>query len=491
MKKYFLGIDNGGSYTKAAIFDDKGIEIAVSSRAVIYISNQPDESERDCEVLWNDVVDVIREVIFKSTLKPDQIVAVCCTGHGNGLYLLDKNGKVFRNAINSHDTRAMAYVERWKKAGIDSKVLPMTTQSLWAAQPNALLAWMRDREPENFARIGSVLMGKDYVRYRLTGVVSAEITDMSATSLMNVVKGEYDNEVLKLFGLSDIADMLPPIVKSTDIVGCITKEVSELTSMKEGTPVVAGMFDIDACALSSGILSSSEFSIIAGTWGNNQYISKEPLIDKELFMTSRYVIDGWFLMLEGSPTSASNLLWFVDNFMRSENQAKGNDFYNWLSQEVLSVKAEKSIEIFTPFIYGCNVGNQKASFHNMNALTTRASLARAVYEGIVFSHNWHIKRLLSFREMPTVIRLTGGASKSSVWCQMFADIIGIPVEVPKGSELGALGASIAASVATGCYSSIEEAVKVMTPIECRYEPSVRANAIYKEKYENYLNFVNR
>lgn len=491
MKKYFLGVDNGGTVSKAAIFDEYGKEVAVGSRSVKILVPKSTYSERDMEYMWKNTALAIKSVIEKSGLNVDQIVAVCCTGHGNGLYLLDKENKPLRNAITSVDSRAVDYVERWKRSGVDNKALPLTAQSLWAAQPNALLAWIRDHEPHVYEKIGSILMAKDYIRFRLTGVIAAEITDMSATSLMNVPKGVYDSEVLKLFGIEDVLNALPPIINATDIAGRITKEASELTLLKEGTPVVAGMFDIDACALSSGVLSSEEFSIIAGTWGNNQYISREPLVDSELFMTSRYVVDGWFLMLEGSPTSAGNLEWFVNNFYSYEKEQKQGEFYDWLAEEVSSVKAESSDVIFTPFIYGCNVGVQPAQFYGMNTLTTKKSLARAVFEGVIFSHFWHIERLLAFRKMPSVIRLTGGASKSRVWCQMFSDITSIPVEVPKGSELGALGAAIVGSVGVGHYKTISEAVNAMTHIECRYEPSVRANAVYKHKYQKYIELINR
>ncbi len=488
---YFIGIDNGGTMSKAAVFDISGKELAVASRRVNILTPRAGWSERDPEALWLETAEAIREAISKAAVDPLLIRGVACTGHGNGLYLMDKSCKPIRNGINSSDERAQAYIDQWRRNKVDEKVLPMTAQTLWAAQPAPLLAWIRDNEPDIFRNAGTVFMVKDYIRYRLTGKRRAEITDMSGSGLMNVVTVQYDQSVLQAYGLEEIVPLLPPLIESAEIAGYVTAEASTLTGLPEGIPLAGGMFDIDACALSSGILNSRQFSIVAGTWGNNQYIARDALVDKDLFMTSRYAMPGWYLMLEGSPTSAGNLEWFLETFFSNERAKSGDDFYAGIATMVADIKPTDSDVLFLPFLYGCNSGNLKGGFFGLDSSHGQAEMLRSVFEGVVFAHYHHIERLLKFREFPEVIRLTGGAARSSVWCQLFADCIGVPVEIPAGSELGALGAAMAATLVTGYYADFREAVKAMTSIDKRYEPNPELTAVYRSKYNRYKEIIQK
>ncbi len=488
MAKYLLGVDNGGTVSKAALFTTDGTEIAVASRKVNAIQPQPGYDERDMTAIWDSTAGAIRELIGTSGIDPAEIACVACCGHGNGIYLVDENGNPTCNAIYSTDGRAQAYIDQWMADGVNEEVLPKTTQCLWAAQPNALLAWFRDNEPETMEKTKWVLMNKDYIRFRLTGNIAAELTDMSGTSLMNVVTGEYDDEVLELFGIADMKDLLPPLVKTADVCGEVTAQAAAETGLKEGTPVAGGMFDIDACGLASGIIDEGQMSLVAGTWGNNQYIAREPLIDKDLFMTSCYSMPGWYLMLEGSPTSASNLEWFVTEFLRPEFEAKGSadEVFDACNAMVASVDPSANDIVFLPFLYGCNVpSGGKSCLLGLEGHHRRPDVLRAIYEGVVFGHNTHLQRLLNFRGVPDVIRFTGGAARSEVWVQIFADCFQIPIEIPAGTELGALGAAIAAGVACGTFGSFEEAVKAMTRIARRQEPSPDMKGLYEDKYAHY------
>ena len=490
--EYLLGIDHGGSVSKVALFDTEGHEIAVSFRSVELIQNFQGWSERDANQMWTDTCEMIREIISKSGINSSQILAVGCTGHGNGLYLVDNTGDLVRNAINSSDYRAQSYIDRWKACRVDQLSLPLTAQCLWPGQPNALIAWLIDHEPETIEKARWILMAKDFIRMKLTGKFHAEITDMSGTSLINVIDGKYDNKVLEIFGLEKIGHMLPPLIGSADVAGYITSEASISTGLKEGTPVAGGMFDIDACALASGIVDENQMSLVAGTWGNNQYISKTPLVDKDLFMTSLYSIPCWYLMLERSPTSVSNLEWFIKTFLSNEKEEMGDRFFHWMDAQVSAATPGTANVIFLPFIHGCNEKpTLKACFYGMDGNTNRSMLIRSVYEGIVFAHKHHIDRLLKFRDRPTVIRCTGGATNSAVWMQLFADIIGIPMEIPEGTQLGALGAAMAAGACCGVYNGFPEAVRNMIRIRQRFEPNPDQFAMYEKKYLTYKNFIQK
>ena len=488
MTRYFLGIDNGGTLSKAALFRTDGVEVASASRKIEILEPRPGWSERSADRMWRDTAAAIRELLESSAIDPAAILGVACTGHGNGLYLVDAGGRPVRNAINSMDGRAADIAARWKQDGTAAKALPMTAQCVWPAQPNALLCWLREHEPEALATAGAVLFAKDFVRLKLTGETWAELTDMSGSSLMNVVSGHYDDAVLELFGILDLKHLLPPIRKSHDLCGCVTPQAAAETGLCVGTPVAAGMFDIDACGLASGIVDEEQMSLVSGTWGNNQYIARAPLIDKDLFMTSCYSIPGWYLMLEGSPTSASNLEWFVAQILDGMPTPNGLSRYAHCDDLVAGL-GEPSLDtpVFLPFLYGCNLpAPAPGAFVGLNGRHTRQEMLRAVYEGVVFSHFTHFKRLLQFRPAPACIRFTGGAARSAVWVRMFADCFGIPIEIPAGSELGALGAAIAAAVAIGHYSDYPAAVCAMTRIAQRCEPDPSRADIYQQKFSRYL-----
>ena len=190
MAKYLLGIDNGSTVSKAALFTTSGEEIATAARKVNLIEPKPGWSERDMDETWASTAEAISQVLKESGIDPGEIVAIACTGYGNGICLVDKQGKAVRNAINSTDSRAQGYVDEWLADGVNEKVLPKTTQCVWAAQPAALLLWLRDNEPATIEKTCWVLMCKDYIRYRLCGEINAELTDMSGASLMNGVTAE-------------------------------------------------------------------------------------------------------------------------------------------------------------------------------------------------------------------------------------------------------------------------------------------------------------
>ena len=490
MSTYLLGIDLGGTITKAALFTLAGDEVKVVSKKAHTLQIQATWSERDASLLWDDCCEIIRELLSTGNIDPEHILALACTGYGNGLYMVDEKGVPVRNAINSSDTRAIKYVEEWKESKVNEKVLPYTAQSLWAGQPNALLAWLQDHEPEVLQKANALFMVKDFIRMKLTDEVYAEMTDMSATSLLNVMTKQYDDEILQHFGIEELKDLLPPLISSTALAGKVTQQAATLTGLKEGTLVAGGMFDVDACALASGICKQEQMSLVVGTWGNNQYIADKPIIDKDFFMSSVYSIEGKYLMLEGSPTSASNLDWFIHTFLSNEKKEKGEQFFDWLNEEVASIDVDSSAIIFLPFLFGNNEkGNLKAGFYGIEGHHTKAQMIRAVYEGIVFSHKTHIQNLLRYRELPKVIRCTGGASQSDVWMQMFADIIGVPIEIPQGTQLGALGAAMAAAVVSDTYQNLEEACQKMTRIKKCFEPNKTAQKQYHDKWLAYKAFI--
>ncbi len=493
MPDYLLGIDNGGTVIKAGLYDLDGREVAVATARTRVSMPAPGPAERDADELWSANAQAISSVIRSSGVDPRAIAAVATTGHGNGLYLVDERGRPAHPGICSMDSRAQAYVDRWYADGTFDRVLPRTMQSLWAGQPPALLAWLRDHRPEVLRNTRWIFACKDYLRYRLTGEAWAELTDLSGSSVMNVRDVTYDRELLQAYGLEELAGRFPPLKRPADVCGHVSEAAADRTGLAPGTPVAGGLFDIDACAIASGVTTPDTLCIVVGTWSINQFISPTPVVSRSIFMTSLYCIPGHWLVLEGSPTSASNLEWFVTELLGEAQgiaEASGGSIYDRCNEWVAQNTPEDSGVLFLPFLYGSNVGaDAEACFVGVKGWHRRPHLLRAVYEGIVFSHKTHVDRLLELRGPFATVRLTGGAARSPVWMQMFADVLQVPIEVPAGTELGTLGAAICAGVAAGRFESFAAAVPRMVRVATTYAPDPAKRDVYARKYAAYRDAV--
>ncbi|MFJ7746568.1 FGGY-family carbohydrate kinase [Peribacillus sp. NPDC097295] len=495
MEKYLLGIDNGGTVTKAALYTLTGKEVEIASKKTEMIMPKPFHTERDIDELWGANVTVIKEVLRTSKIDAGQIVGISITGHGNGLYLAMKDGGSPYNGIISTDNRAKKYIDEWyADPRFETEVLPKTMQSVWAGQPVALLAWLQDHDQAVINQADYIFMVKDFIRFKLTGKAYLELTDISGTSLLNVRDQCFDEELLDFFGLRNIMQKLPPLKQSTDICGYITKEAAEATGLREGTPVAGGIFDIAASAIASGLVEENKLCIVAGTWSINEYITKKPVIDKDLFMTSIYCLPDYWLTTEASPTSASNLEWFIDKFMvgeKLEYEKQGRSVYDLCNELVASTAPEDSNLLFFPFLFGSNsVPNATSCFIGMNSWHKQEHFVRAVYEGIVFSHMYHIERLLKYADKPDTSRIAGGVTKSDVWLQMFADSLQIPLEIVEVKEHGTLGTAMCAAVMEGHYESIKEAAVKMVNVNRIIQPNPDKAKVYAEKYNRYKETLN-
>ena len=494
MAQYLLGIDNGSTVSKAALFDLHGKEIAVASCKADTEYPHPGWTERDMEMLWQSTATAIREVLAKSGAKPEEIAGIGNTGHGNGVYLLDKQGRPLRNGIQSMDSRAADLVTEWNQRNLHEQVFPFTIQSFWPAQPNAILAWLKKNEPQNYERLGAILMVKDYIKYRLTGEVTTDFTDMSATSLMDVRNKCYSRELMALYDLSEAYDALPPLKQGSEVIGQVTTLAAQETGLAAGTPVVGGLFDVDASAIGAGAINVNQACLVMGSWSINEVITKEPIVDTSLFMTTLFAEPGLFLTIEGSATSATNLEWFVNQCCgdeRAEAKRRGVSVYEICSEEVASLPPGSTNIIFHPFLYGSNVQpSARAGFYGVAGWHTRAHLLRALYEGVVYGHLNHIEKLRKAGGKINTARLAGGGSRSLVWSQMFADTIQVPMEISDGNELGARGVALSAGVGAGIYRDYAEAVQEAVSVVRVHEPIPANTPLYMARYAEYERLIN-
>lgn len=492
--KYYIGLDNGGTSVKAALYTANGEEVGVCSEYTQVCSVRPDFREQNMPDLWKINCRVLKKLITQTKADPANIAAIACCGHGKGLYLWGQNNKPVRNGILSTDNRAYEYPLKWEEDGTAQKVFSRSLQKILACQPVSLLAWLKQHEPESIEKIKWIFGCKDYIRYMLTGEAYAEITDCSGTNFLNLNTKQYDPNLLKLFDIEFAAAMLPPLRYSTDICGYVTEEAARLTGLKAGTPVAGGMFDIDACALAAGAISEDIICMIAGTWSINQYVRRKAVTNGSVMMNSLFCIPEYFLVEECSPTSAGNNEWIINVLfpeLKVQAMEVKQSLYDLANAMAASISDNASCPIFLPFLMGSNAHpNAKACFIGINNFHTRSHILRSVYEGIAFSHRQHFEKLMTSRNSPVKeIRLAGGVTRSPVWLQIFADVMQYPIQTVQAAEAGTLGCAIAAAVAVGEYANMNEAAENMVKLGSRIEPNVANKSVYDKKYAQYKKII--
>ena len=489
MAQYLIGIDNGGSDIKCAVFDLKGNEVAIARTQVPMDLPHPGWTERDGEAVWQANVTVIRKALEKAGITGADVAAVGLTGYGCGIVFADDTGKTVYPVVVSTDDRASEYPKKFRREGIDRALFPYTRQTTWSAQPAALIPWFRDNNPQVLKDCRWILSLKDLIRHRLTGVFATELTDASSGCLMNLDTRQYDKKLFEILGIEDCFEKMPPVLESTAVSGHVTAEAAALTGLAEGTPVAAGYFDIDANALASGVLSSEILCLIAGTWSINEYLSPDTPndIDKKENTATLSYLPGYYIMEDSTPTSASNFNWFLRSVLLSgEEEIPMQEVYARCNALVEQLEPQDSQVIFVPYLFGSATHpDARGAFLNLSGMDDRAALLRAVYEGVVFSSVHHVHNLKRPLDSYRCARLSGGITNSPVWSQMMADALQIPIETLNGSEPGAKGAAMGAGVACGVFGDLHEAAENMVQLGKTYYPRAEYAEVYRKKFARY------
>jgi L-xylulokinase len=443
-----VGLDIGSTVIKAAAFDAAGRLTACASRAVPILRPRPSWVERDCEETWNAAAAVLRSVAARS----GRIAAVGVTGCGNGAVLVGRSGRAIRRGILSGDTRAL---------GMLGETRGPAHARAFAGQTAVLLGWLATHEPKAVGRAAALLFWKDFIRLRLTGEACTDYTDAGASGLL---------ESRKMAWLRP-GRILPPLRASTDRAGEITREAAQRVGLPAGTPVFTGAFDCEAAALGSGISKAGDLSVVAGTWAINQTFTRKPLRSGRVFLCNPSANPGRWLLLEGGPGSAANFEWAVQALMERPD----------LGRALCMASAGNAGGL--AFIPGVSVG--MGSFVGLDLSHRAADLLRAVMEGVVHGHRLQVEALTAAGLRFKRIRFAGGASRSPLWCQLYCDGLGLPLEVPEGEELGALGAAFCAGVGMGRWCSLAQAQSEAVRVKRTFLPSARGRASMESGYRNF------
>lgn len=475
---YLLGLDAGNTVIKAVLFDATGRQIA--AHGIDGASHKPAAGmvERSVPELWENARTAIAGCLATAAIDPGAIAAIGAAGHGNGLYLLDRDrGPLI--GIQSLDMRAAALAAELD-AAVGKELHAICLQRPWPSQTPVLLAWLKRHLPELYRRAGALLFAKDVITASLTEAPASDVSDMSGAGLLRLPEANYDMDLLALYGLEDARDLLPPLHAPVDVVGAVTRKAAEATGLAEGTPVVAGYFDVIASALGAGAGSPGTASIVAGSWSINQVFSTRPVRDDRVFMVSA-VGEKRFANMENSATSAANLEWYVRTLV--ERGGHHDDPFGVVNAAVATVRPASDDPLFHPFLYGGRLGaHQRGGFFGLAGWHGEGHMLRAVMEGVTFEHRRHVEVLAQAGVTFSHATLSGGGARSPHWPQIFADVLGIPVSVAQAEETGALGAAIGAAVGAGIHPDVDAAMKAMTCAARTYDPDPAMRTHHDRRY---------
>ncbi len=479
-----LGLDCGSTAVKAVLFSPDGRTVATGSRRTAPVQPAPHRVEHDMDRLWHLACGAIADAL--AAAPPGAVEAVGVTGHGDGLYLADQAGRPLGPGIQSVDSRAHAVTAAWASSGILDRVEAIAGQRPYPYAASTLLAWIGRHEPERYAAIGHVMFCKDWMRYRLTGAVATDPTDAS-TAFTDARSQLYSDELLSLLGIEAVRPALPPIRPSSGVIGAVSAAAAAETGLARGTPVAGGMHDVTASAVGLGNLRPGVLSITAGTFSINETLSDHLAADPR--WTARAGLrPGQWMNMSISPASSNNVDWFLRQAYGAEWEAAdrgGPPVWDRVEAD-LAAPAADDAPLFHPFLYGSPYdAPASAAFFGLRSWHTRADMLRAVAEGAVFNHRFHADALRSAFPV-TRARITGGGTSRPRPARLFADALGLPVEVPEAAEVGALGAALVAGVGVGTYLSLDDAVRRACRVAARHEPDAGRHAALSTRFARYV-----
>jgi L-xylulokinase len=481
--KYMLCIDNGLSVGKAALIDETG-NIAGISSFKNEVLNDGCFSEIDMELFYKKTANTVKELIKNTDINASQIISVANSGHGAGVYPVDSSGNPVRNAITSMDSRGERLIAKWEKEGIDNL---KTYTNMWNGQAIPLLYWLKENERKNYDRIAKILLCKDWIKFKLTGKYSTDYTDASTAGVINLNIKNYDRDLYKLYGIEEIFEKLPGLNKSEEIIGHVTAAAAAETGLNEGTPVTGGIVDFVACLLGSGLYDGSAYSIVSGTWSINSVVKSKLSASPEIMGTLLFPDNKSFLAMDTSPTSAVNLEWFLSDILENLGlKPDRKQVYKRIDEEIEKLNVNESNIFYYPFIYRSKLSKKmEGAIIGFNASHNVYNFIYAIYEGVVFAHLMHINNLKAGGINCERAVISGGATNSNLWCQIFSDILNMEVITTSTKEVGVLGLAIVQAVGMGIYKNLKEAIDNMVSIKSVYKPDALKNSLYMKRFKEF------
>lgn len=471
---FYIGIDLGTSSVKLLLVDAQGkIHNTVSKDYPLYFPH-PGWSEQNPEDWWEAVKLGIAELT--EGIEKSEIAGIGCGGQMHGLVALDENDCVIRPAILWNDGRTADEVEYLNSVIGKEKLSALTANIAFAGFTAPKLLWMRNKEPENFSRISKIMLPKDYINYKLTGVHSCDYSDASGMLLLDVEHKCWSEEMLQLCGISK--SQMPELFESYDVIGTVCADIGLPKTVK----VVAGAGDNAAAAVGTGTVGNGACNISLGTSGTIFISSEKFGVDRFNALHAFAHADGNFHLMGCMLSAASCNKWFYEEIL-------GTTDYKAEQGSIDEDKLGKNRVFFLPYLMGerspINDVDARGTFVGMSMDTSRSDMVQAVMEGVSFAIRDSFEVAKSLGIDIDRSKLCGGGAKAPVWRKIIANVLNISIDIPQTEEGPGYGGAMLAMVGCGEYESVSKCADALVSVSSSIEPEAELAALYEERYRKF------
>ena len=475
-EKLYIGIDLGTSAVKLLLMDQNGkIHNIVSKEYPLYFP-YPGWSEQKPEDWYEQSVAGLKELI--ADCDKDQIAGIGFGGQMHGLVALDKEDQVIRPAILWNDGRTTKQTDYLNEMIGKETLSEYTANIAFAGFTAPKILWMKENEPENFAKIEKIMLPKDYLAYRLSGTSCTDYSDASGMLLLDVKNRRWSKEMMDICGIKE--EQLPQLFESYEVVGCIKPELASELGISPEVKIVAGAGDNAAAAVGTGTVGEGGCNISLGTSGTIFISSKEFQVDEFNALHSFDHADGGYHLMGCMLSAASCNKWWMEEILKTKDFGK--------EQENI-VKLGENQVFYLPYLMGerspHNDPQARAVFMGMSMDTTREEMTQAVLEGVAFGlrDSLEVARSLGIKIERT--KICGGGAKSPLWKKIIANVMNLKVDVIESEEGPGYGGAMLAAVGCGEFESVEAAASKLVKVIDTVEPEPELVAKYEERYQKF------
>lgn len=481
--RLILGIDLGGSSSKATMLDGQGKVIATSSREYPAYSPQPGWLEQDADELYDAVIINIKNCIAKAGIDSGRIEAVCLDAATHMAVLCDENDRPVRKFIHWSDSRCSKQVKYLKENAADL-ISRYSVNSVSTAWTLPQLMWLKENEPDTLRSAKKLYYLKDYIRSRITGDFCTDTLEVMGGLLSDDQSGNWVPELCRMAGIEHVA--LPEVKGALDIAGYISTEAANLTGLAAGTPVIVGTTDTALEVFATGAVNKGDATVKLATAGRICVMTDAPVPNHQFF-NYRHVIPGLWYPGTGTRSCAASYKWYRNVFGEFE-ALDGKNAYQELDRAAEAVPPGSEDLYFHPYLLGEMTpyydDKLRASFTGVGMHHTKGHFNRAVMEGISYSMRDCLEEVKAQNIPVNEYRVIGGGAKGKVWRQILADVLAMPLTITKDND-SSLGAAMLAGVAVGIFADFKDSVDKCVKVTDVVSPIPENCEVYAKGFENY------
>lgn len=476
--KYYIGADLGTSALKLLLVDTSGKIVKTATRSYPVQFPQPAWSEQNPEDWWSAFLSGVKELT--NEIDTSQIKGIGVAGQMHGLVLLDENDSVIRPAILWNDGRTDKQTAYLNEIIGKEKLSQYTANIAFAGFTAPKLLWVKNNEPENFAKIRKIMLPKDFINYKLTGVHSTDYSDASGMLLLDVKNKCWSEEMLDICSVTQA--QMPKLFESYETVGALLPEIAKELGLLATVKVVAGAGDNAAAAIGTATVKNGKCNISLGTSGTVFVSSDAFVVDKQNALHSFCHANGNHHLMACILSAASCNKWFCEEILKTDNYAQEQ---STISQDILG----KNDVYFLPYLMGerspINDTDARGTFVGLRMDTSRADMVQAVLEGVAFAIRDTVEIARSQNITITTSTLCGGGAKSSLWQTILCNVLNVEISLPETEQGPGYGAAMLTMVATGEWENVATCAENLVKIKNTVMPQSDLVARYEERYKKF------